>query len=215
MFDYSGGPMALWQRSLFDLGDQVGLAPLGSELGRCALGDGAWVDYRPNWVLRPDLLFERLVDEVPWRAERRPMYQRTVDVPRLVSFYDEGAELPHPTLDEARQVLGHRYATEATGPLRTVGACLYREGSDSVAWHSDRTLRAAAAALVAIVSLGARRRFLLRPASGGPARRYDLGDGDLLVMGGTCQKHFEHSVPKTSRPVEPRISVQFRTGGAA
>ncbi len=99
------------------------------------------------------------------------------------------------------RALNDRYGLGPAGPLRTVGICLYRDGRDSVAWHGDRIgRRRDGDTLVAIVSLGSRRRFLLRPRGGGPSRRFELGGGDLLVMGGSCQRTWEHSVPKTSRP---------------
>ena len=161
-----------------------------------------------------DDLFARLSDTVPWRAERRPMYDRVVDVPRLLCFYDEGEPLPVPVLAEMRDALSETYAADLGEPLRTVGLCLYRSGDDSVAWHGDRIGRASTQdTVVAIVSLGSPRRFLLRARGGGPARRYVLGPGDLFVMGGSCQRTWEHAVPKTVRPVGPRISVQFRSRG--
>ena len=207
--------MALWQRSLFDLGESVEVGPIGPPGARIALGGGAWIEYRPGWVKRQDLLFEHLFDAVPWRLEERPMYDRTVTVPRKVSFYGDGDELPHPVLAEARHILNLHYGAGQAGDVRTTGLCLYRDGRDSVAWHSDRIGRhTPSETLVAIVSLGERRTFLIRPAARGPALRHHLGAGDLLVMGGRFQQTWEHCVPKTSRPVGPRISVQFRTGGA-
>jgi len=143
------------------------------------------------------------------------MYERTVVVPRLIASYPEGACLPHPALTEARELLDRQFADGAAGGLRTTGLCLYRDGRDSVAWHSDRFGRDTASdTVVAIVSLGERRTFLIRPVSGGPALRHRLGGGDLLVLGGRFQQTWEHCVPKTARPVGPRISVQFRTRGA-
>ncbi len=140
------------------------------------------------------------------------MYGRKVDVPRLVSFFDDGSPLPDPLLDRAMTALNAHYGQ--ADPFRTVGCCLYRAGGDSVAWHGDRIGRGAVEdTVVAVVSLGGRRRFLLRPKGGGPAVGYTLGAGDLLVMGGSCQRTWEHSVPKTARVVEPRISVQFRPSG--
>jgi alkylated DNA repair dioxygenase AlkB len=207
--------MVLWQRSLFDLGESVEVGPIGPPGATTELGGGAWIEYRPEWVRRQDLLFEHLCDAVPWRLEERPMYDRTVVVPRKVSFYEEGEDLPHPALAEARRILNRHYGSGEAGTVRTTGLCLYRDGRDSVAWHSDRIGRDAPSdTLVAIVSLGARRTFLIRPVSGGPALRHRLGAGDLLVMGGRFQQKWEHCVPKTSRPVGPRISVQFRTRGA-
>jgi alkylated DNA repair dioxygenase AlkB len=208
--------MVSWQRTLFDVGDRVDLGPLGNDRTRRALGPGAWVDFRPDWVRRPDLLYEELRERVPWVQERRPMYDRTVAVPRLVAFYGAEDQLPHPVLADAWHRLDEEYATRTSGPLRSVGACLYRGGADSVAWHGDRIGRQHdIETVVAIVSVGHRRRLLMRPVTGGPSLRFDLGAGDLLVMGGCCQQFWEHCVPKTSRPVGPRISVQFRTGGAS
>jgi alkylated DNA repair dioxygenase AlkB len=143
------------------------------------------------------------------------MYDRTVDVPRLVCFYGDGEALPHPVLIDAFTQIQRRYGSSSGGPVATASACLYRDGRDSVAWHGDRIGRGSTHdTLVAIVSLGQRRRLLLRPVAGGASRRFELGAGDLLVMGGRCQQAWEHSVPKTARPVGPRISVQFRSRGA-
>jgi alkylated DNA repair dioxygenase AlkB len=142
------------------------------------------------------------------------MYDRTVAVPRLVASYGEGDRLPDAALGEMGDALEEAYATVGTGRLASVGLCLYRDGADSVAWHGDTIGRNRPAyTVVAIVSLGEARRFLLRPRSGGPHRRLVLGHGDLLVMGGRCQRTWEHAVPKTSRPTGPRISIQFRTAG--
>ena len=199
------------QPSLFETG-APGLSPLGGSAVRTELGDGAWVELRREWITGPGPLFERLLRTVPWRAERRPMYGRMIDVPRLVCFYDDAAALPDPFLVRAMAELNAGYGV--SDPFRTVGCCLYRGGSDSVAWHGDRIGRGASEdTLVAVVSLGAGRRFLLRPRAGGPALRFSLRSGDLLVMGGSCQRTWEHSVPKTGRAVEPRISVQFRPAG--
>jgi alkylated DNA repair dioxygenase AlkB len=168
----------------------------------------------PSFVEGEAALLERLIEEVGWRAERRPMYDRVVDVPRLVRFYDEGVDLPHLVLYDVLAVLNSRYEPELGEPLRTVGMCLYRDGRDSVAWHGDTIGRASSEdTIVAIVSLGAPRRMLLRSRGGGPSLRLELGRGDLFVMGGTCQRTFEHSVPKTARQVGPRVSVQFRPRG--
>jgi alkylated DNA repair dioxygenase AlkB len=202
--------MALaFQPSLFDA-PEIAVGPLAG-LQRTRLSRGAWVDTLPGWVSGADELFGRLVQEVPWRAERREMYDRVVDVPRLVHVYGIGQELPHPALTEARELLSRHYLPELGEPFLTAGCCYYRDGNDSVAWHGDRLGRARSEdTMVAIVSFGSPRKLLLRPKGGSVEHTHWLGHGDLLVMGGSCQRTWEHAVPKTSKPVGPRVSVQFR-----
>jgi alkylated DNA repair dioxygenase AlkB len=193
--------------------DGFGEIEIGSIDGihRTKLDHGAWVDMLPGWLSGADMLFERLVKGVPWQAERRPMYDRVVDVPRLLRFYDESQALPDPVLDDARDALSSHYQSELGEPFRTAGLCYYRDGRDSVAWHGDTFGRGATHdTMVAIVSVGAPRALLLRPRGGGESLRYQVGHGDLLVMGGSCQRSWEHAVPKTRRPAGPRISIQFR-----
>lgn len=202
-----------FQASLFDSEQDFGLGELGRS-ARISLADGAWLDVVPGWLRAADALFERLVATVPWRAERRRMYDQVVSVPRLLCHYDADQPLPDPGLAEARSVLDRHYRPEIGDPLSTVGLCLYRDGRDSVAWHGDNSGRRVSETIVAIVSLGNPRAFLLRQRhGGGQTLRYLVGHGDLLVMGGTCQRTWEHSVPKTAKPVGPRISVQFRPAG--
>jgi alkylated DNA repair dioxygenase AlkB len=157
-----------------------------------------------------DDVFATLVAEVPWRAERRQMYDRLVDVPRLVYTYMIGEELPHPVLAEARDALTEHYQPELGEPFRTAGCCYYRDGRDSVAWHGDRIGRGNTHdTMVAIVSVGDPRKLALRPRGGGESIAIEMGHGDLLVMGGSCQRTWEHAVPKVAT-AGPRISVQFR-----
>ncbi len=205
---------ANFQATLLDVTDTIGPGPLGDTVRRTVLSHGAWVDVRPGWMTGADALFERLSRAVPWRGERRPMYDRVVDVPRLLCFYDEDEPLPHPALAVARQALDEHYAAELAEPFVTAGLCLYRDGRDSVAWHGDRIGRGSFQdTVVAIVSLGAPRTFALRPLGGGVGHRYEIGHGDLLVMGGSAQRTWQHAVPKTTNAVGPRISIQFRPRG--
>lgn len=182
---------------------------------RTVLGSGAWIDVLPGWLHGADALFEQLAATVPWRAERRQMYDRVVDVPRLLCFYPEHEDLPHPVLAEARARLTAHYLDELGEPFCTAGLCYYRDGRDSVAWHGDTVGRGSTEdTMVAILSIGAPRALLLRPRDGsGGTVRHSLGHGDLLVMGGSCQRTWEHAVPKTNRPAGPRISIQFRPRG--
>ena len=222
------------QESLLDVADEPALGPLGGSVRRTTLARGAWVDLRRGWLTGSGAVFERLVRMVPWRAEKRHMYDKVVAVPRLLCFYDEDAPLPDPVLTAARAALAAHYGPELGEPFRTAGLCLYRDGRDSVAWHGDTIGRGRTEdTMVAIVSLGTPRPLLLRPrvkgagpggtGGGGPPcmeevggsrpLRFEVGHGDLLVMGGSCQRTWEHAVPKTARPVGPRISVQFRPRG--
>ena len=204
----------LVQESLLDVGDEPVLGPLGGSVRRTMLARGAWVDLRPGWLTGAGAVFGRLLQEVPWRAEKRHMYDKVVAVPRLLCFYGEDAPLPHPVLTAARQALDAHYGPELGEPFRTAGLCLYRDGRDSVAWHGDTIGRGKTEdTVVAIVSLGTPRPLMLRPRGGGTSLRFEVGHGDLLVMGGSCQRTWEHAVPKTSQPVGPRISVQFRPRG--
>ena len=183
------------------------------------LGSGAWIEMRSGWVddgtIGADRLFEELLVAVPWRAERRRMYDRVLDVPRLVSFCDLRTEPPpHPAVARLRRRLNDIYAGELGEPFTTAGFCLYRDGADSVAWHGDTVGRSNTEdTMVAVISLGATRMFAMRPRGGGASLRLPQLHGDLLVMGGSCQRTWEHAVPKTTAPAGPRISVQFRPHG--
>ncbi|KQX62874.1 alpha-ketoglutarate-dependent dioxygenase AlkB [Angustibacter sp. Root456] len=204
---------ALLQGSLLDVAEDVTVGPLEG-VRRTVLSRGAWVDLLPGWVSGSEVLLERLLADVPWYAERRQMYERVVDVPRLLCHYGENAPLPHPALTAAKQALDAHYADELGEPFRTAGLCLYRDGRDSVAWHGDTFGRGATHdTMVAILSVGSARTLALRPRGGGESLRFPLGHGDLVVMGGSCQRTWEHAIPKTAKAVGPRVSVQFRPRG--
>jgi alkylated DNA repair dioxygenase AlkB len=196
-----------WQPSLLDAGaDGVELDAGFGVVRRRELGDGAWVDHGPGWCRGADDLFARLLADTPWAGREVRMYDRVLPEPRLTHRWrlDDGPA-PPAELQEMARVLSDRYGVEFT----QVGANLYRDGSDSVAWHGDRVARDLPEAIVALVSLGAVRPFRLRPTGGGASVGYLPGPGDLLVMGGSCQRTWQHSVPK-ARAVGPRMSIQFR-----
>jgi alkylated DNA repair dioxygenase AlkB len=199
------------QDSLLDFGDEPTPTELRPE--RVPLSRGAWIDIQRGWLTGSAALFGRLVEAVPWKAERRRMYDRTVAVPRLLCFYGEDATLPDRSLDACRDALNAHYQDELGERFTTAGLCFYRDGRDSVALHGDTIGRGSSEdTMVAIVSLGTARPMLLRPREGGAGstHRYNLGHGDLIVMGGSCQRTWEHGIPKSARPTGPRISVQFR-----
>ncbi len=206
-------------QDVLDFGDPpvAGAGPFADLAGgamRTELTLGAWVDVAPGWVRDGDELFERLADDVPWQAERRPMYDNIVDVPRLTCFYTERDQWPHPLLGKACRLISEHYLPVLGEPLVTAGLCLYRDGADSVAWHGDRIGRSRYQdTIVAIVSLGATRTLALRPRGGGRSVRLTAGHGDLIVMGGSCQRTWEHAILKTTERVGPRMSIQFRPAG--
>ena len=205
--------MQALQSSLFDTADSPTLGDLDRRHRRFLDGT-AWLDLLPGWACGTEDVLDRLLSEVPWLAERRQMYDSVVDVPRLTRFYTEEEPLPHPLLTEMRERLSDHYAAELGEPFVTAGLCLYRHGADSVAWHGDRIGRSREEdTMVAIVSLGSARHLALRPRDGGASQRVALGHGDLVVMGGACQRTWDHAVPKTSAAVGPRVSIQFRVAG--
>jgi alkylated DNA repair dioxygenase AlkB len=198
-------PDLAWQPSLLDA-PVLELDRSFAGLHRRALAEGAWVDHAPGWCRGADALFARLLAETPWSGREVRMYDRILPEPRLTHRWrlDDGP--PPPTeLREMAELLSGRYGVAFT----QVGVNLYRDGADSVAWHGDRVARDLPEAVVALVSLGAVRPFRLRSTHGGPSVGYLPGPGDLLVMGGSCQRTWQHSVPKT-RAAAPRISIQFR-----
>ncbi|MGR6966861.1 alpha-ketoglutarate-dependent dioxygenase AlkB [Geodermatophilus sp. URMC 61] len=202
------------QPSMWDLAEEATLGPLA--VTRHHLGRAAWVDHLPGWVQGSDEVLEVLLGDIGWRADRRQMYEREVAVPRLLRWYGGDEPMPHPLLTEARDALDAHYGPELGEPFVSAGMCLYRDGRDSVAWHGDRIGRGRSAdTMVAIVSFGSPRPLLLRPVGGGESLRFPLGHGDLVVMGGSCQRTWEHCIPKTTKPVGPRVSVQFRPRGVA
>lgn len=201
------------QTTLFD----VAAAPTFGDVSqavRTELGRGAWVDLVPNWLSGVDDLFDDLTTGVDWKAQDRQMYDSVVAVPRLTRMYGAQDPWPHPLLRDVQGALSDGYRNDLPEGFATVGLCLYRDGQDSVAWHGDRIGRSRNEdTLVAIVSLGSARTLALRPRGGGTSTRIELAHGDLLVMGGSCQRTFDHCVPKQRTAVGPRISLQYRPLG--
>lgn len=193
------------QPTLFDRGSPSVDAEALPRLRRAWLDETAWVEHLQEWVTGEDALMAGLVESTNWRSERRHMYDRTVDVPRLVaSLPDDGPG--DPLLERIREILSAHYSTA----FARISMGYYRDGADSVAWHGDYVAREMdEPTLVATVSLGAPRRFLLRPRGGGRSIPFTLGRGDLFVMGGTCQRTWQHAVPKVARAL-PRVAVMFR-----
>jgi alkylated DNA repair dioxygenase AlkB len=197
-----------FQPSLFDA-PEVSFDASFSELRRIQLDETAWVDHVPGWVSGSDRLFAELLATRPWAQRSRHMYEGRVLEPRLTAYWElaSGEPLEPPILDALRRALGARYGVV----FESAGFNLYRDGSDSVAWHGDRIRKEVPEPVIPLVSLGEPRRFLLRPKGGGRSIPFLLGRGDLLVTGGATHRTWDHSVPKVAR-AGPRISVAFRYG---
>lgn len=202
-------PDLAWQPSLLDATAEPGIDESFSSLRRLRLDVRSWVDHAPGWVAGSDRLFAELLAGVDWGQRSRRIYDHHVLEPRLTSWWSTGSGLPlePAVLERMRTVLSARYGVE----LDSMGLNLYRDGRDSVAWHGDRIARKIAEPVVAIVSVGEPRKFLLRPKGGSRSTTFLLGRGDLLVTGGTTQRTWQHTVPKMAA-AGPRISISFRHG---
>lgn len=182
---------------------------------RLWLDETSWVDVARDWLAGADELFEALHHGVDWQPSRLFRYDHWVEERRLGAMWRPGRALPHPGLAEATRTLRRRYRAD----FNSFGMILYRDGRDGQAFHRDTDMRWLDDTVVAILTLGARRPWLLRPRSAkwddspGRGAVHDLapGAGDLIVMGGRCQADWEHSVAyQPRRALEPRISVQWR-----
>ena len=198
-----------WQPSLLTGASEPAIDDGFTTLTRVELDRSAWIDHAPGWVSGSDEVFRRLREEAPWQHHVVPMYGRMVAQPRLTAWWSlESGGTPFlPLIEEMRVALARRYGVT----FDSVGLNLYRDGRDSVAWHRDRIAEAIDDPIVVIVSVGEPRRFLLRPGTRGKSRALLLGRGDLLVTGGTCQRTWQHTVPKVAK-AGPRISITFRHG---
>ena len=195
-----------WQPSLFGQGE-AWPDPDFSGLVRHQLDDTAWVDHVAGWLRGADTLFEQLMSSAQWEATTQELYGKVVVTPRLVARWAAPADLASlpPVVGRMRELLGHRYGRS----FDSVGANLYRNGRDSVAWHGDHIPPRIIDPVVATVSLGHPRRFLMRPRLGRTELSLALGMGDLVVMGGSSQRTWLHAVPKVAA-AGPRISVAYR-----
>lgn len=176
-----------------------------SGMKRIHLAGDAWLDFAPNWLRGHQELFDCLLERTRFRSEQRLMYEKLVTVPRLYAVLDKDGPIP-PVVRAMQRAISERYAES----FCNISLGYYRDGRDSVAFHGDYVARTLPRAVVATVSVGGARRFLLRPTGGGASLAFSLGRGDLLVMGGTCQRTWQHAIPKSRTDAEPRIAIMFR-----
>jgi alkylated DNA repair dioxygenase AlkB len=197
-----------WQPSLFDGGAPTHDVTF-TGLERLQLDEHSWVDYCPGWLAGSDAVFAGLAEEARWQQRTVQMYDRQVLEPRLTAGWStDAADADTPAV--LRGMAGALSSRYGVGFDR-IWVNLYRDGADSVAWHGDRNRLVMTEPVVATVSLGARRRFLLRRrGTSRTLHRLEPGHGDLVVMGGACQAEWEHTVPKTNQRVGARMSVTIR-----
>ena len=196
-----------FQGSLLDtVADGPAFDPTFAGIRRHHLPEHAWVDRLPGWVQGADHLYRAAEARLPWTTGTERIRGEEVARPRLVASVHRGS-LPVglDLIGELSDALSARYGVA----LDRISCNLYRNGRDSVAWHGDRIARDLPEATVAIVSLGEPRPFRLRPRGGGSSVSWSAGRGDLLVMGGSCQRTCEHSIPKVAS-AGPRIALMFR-----
>ena len=176
-----------------------------SRARRIALDRACWIEHIPNWLGRPEAVFAELMRKAPWLQRDRWMYTRTVIEPRLTADYPDVADVPLDVLRAMAVALSEHYG----GRYRSLWVNLYRDQHDSTAWHGDNIGRIQAESIVPVLTLGASRRFLIRPTVGGRTLTFRPVSGDLIVMGGRAQRDWRHCVPKESTPSGPRISINF------
>jgi alkylated DNA repair dioxygenase AlkB len=174
------------------------------------------IDYYPDWVDDADQLFKLLWEEIAWEQHTIKLYGRAVLTPRLTAWMGDGPYrysgiVNEPTawpraLVERRERLQDELGVEFNSCLVN----LYRDGADAMGYHSDNEPELGAQPTIASISLGDRRRFVLRHRSTGERWSWDLGHGDLLVMRDESQSNYAHAIPKTSRQVGPRMNLTFR-----
>ena len=172
---------------------------------RIRLDDTSWVDHVQGWLTGDVELAAALMEQADWEQRSRWMYTRTVEEPRLTAEYPVIADAPQPVLHYLTEVLSAHYRR----PYARLWMNWYRDNADGTGWHADRPANQQDEAVIPVLSLGATRRFLIRPDGGGPSTTIVTHGGDLVVMGGRCQKDYQHSVPKQRQPAGARLSLNF------
>jgi alkylated DNA repair dioxygenase AlkB len=194
------------QLNLFDT-ETVSVDASFSSARRIWLDPTSWIDFVPGWLSGSDVLFRSLRDSVAWEQRERWMYTKNVIEPRLTAEYPDVADTPDAVLPVVARTLSLRYGV----PYKRVWMNLYRNNHDGTSWHADRLAKQDHEAVIPVLSLGATRRFLIRSISGGHSTALTPAGGDLVVMGGRCQRDWQHSVPKQKSPAGSRISLNFQS----
>ena len=201
----------VWQPDLFAGRDEVAVDADFSGVQRTQLDPGSWVEVHPGWLAGANALFGRLADAVPWQTHYRWLFRQRFLEPRLTAEYRRLTDVPHPALVTAAEALSRHYGVR----YDNLWLNLYRSGTDSTGWHRDRFSCRRPGCIVPVLTLGATRRFLLKPRAGGPSVAFRPSAGDLVVMGGRCQDEWVHSVPKAPDTLGARISINFQSSEQA
>lgn len=194
----------IWQSDLFNsLEPEIDIA--FNNARRISLDETSWIEHIPGWLQGSEQLFEELLTTAPWEQRERVMWGQRFIEPRLTAEYPDIAKAPQPMLHAIAEVLSEHYGV----PYRKLWINQYKTHRDSTGWHGDLIAKVQEESTVPVLSLGATRRFLIRPAAGGRSVSLTVTGGDLVVMGGRSQRDWRHCVPKQTTPTGPRISVNF------
>ena len=172
---------------------------------RIELDATSWIEHVPGWLTGSDHLFKQLLETAPWEQRDRVMYGRRFVEPRRTAEYPDLDQAPQPLLHTVAATLSEHYGVD----YKALWINLYRNNRDSTGWHGDLIAKVQETSTVPVLSLGATRRFLIRPVDGGKSLSLKVAAGDLVVMGGRSQRDWRHSVPKQATPAGARISVNF------
>jgi alkylated DNA repair dioxygenase AlkB len=199
------------QIDLFDTRETLGVDATFGTANRTRLDAHSWIEVVPGWMSGAGLLLDALTRSVPWKQRDRRLFEQTFTEPRLTAEYRDYRHVPHPFVIEATRALSSHYDVV----YDSLWLNLYRDGRDSTGWHRDRFSCRKPECIVPVLTLGAARRFLIKPRAGGRSVAFTPRSGDLIVMGGRCQSDWLHGVPKMPGILEPRISINFQSSAQA
>jgi alkylated DNA repair dioxygenase AlkB len=194
------------QLNFFDA-ETVSIDESFSTARRIWLDPECWIDFVPGWLSGSAALFTSLRDAARWEQRERWMFTKNVIEPRLTAEYSDVADTPEVFLRTVAGALSEHYGI----PFKRVWMNLYRDNHDGTGWHADHLAKQDHEAIIPVLSLGATRRFLIRPVAGGRSTILKPASGDLVVMGGRCQRDWQHSVPKQKTTAGARISLNFQS----
>ncbi|NMO92309.1 alpha-ketoglutarate-dependent dioxygenase AlkB [Actinomycetospora sp. TBRC 11914] len=200
------------QDSLLDLLDdgEPAVDEAFADAERVELDETSWLEHVHGWLRGSRRVLDDVLALAPFEQRSRWMYSRKVVEPRLTAEYPDVDDAPLPVLRTVAAALTAHYGV----PYRSLWINLYRDHHDSTSWHGDTVGKVQETSTVPVLSLGATRRFLIKPAAGGRSTSLAVESGDLIVMGGRAQRDWRHAVPKQATPAGPRISINFAPGEA-